>query len=1222
MDDMDMDDAPSNAYLDDQSVPPTATGSPIGLSGSDNDDVDEVSDADSDYLELQADIARLDASRNAFLSEHLGPDAVAPAATGASGTAVRRRRGPRKAAEPSAEVKFRLQQAHQLFMDNRYEDALEALHEIIRVNAETHAAWNLLASINEDLGRREESLMARVFAAHLEPKNVAGWLSTADFALAEAAAVDAEEPAEGDNDDDIDDDDGAREEERQNRRLQNLQIARLCYSGAIRADKDNIPARLGKANVCLEFGQATNAATEYVRVLKRRPLALQVIRNLAEASYDSVRGSETIQAAIKAYRKAVAYLRGKSSVATHGYFAPYLTLDDGEEFSWMDITIYVELYAAMEQYKEAIAVLKNLARWMLGRGGPDEAYWKDVDKDESTNCEDGEWDRHDEPRRRKVPGFQPGRYPLSAYGEGLPVDLRAKLAIYRLKLGHEEEAIEHLAWIDPQDANTTESMRLYPHLLKDVGAELFGAKRFELALQYLELYRELNRAAVAGGLSGGYEQMTDEIGEGGDANSSAAADDDADALVLQGKCNLELHDHAAAEECFLAAIEADDENIDARYELAKMYEKAQEKEQAYILVNEALSLEAAQQKRQQLQTRDEEGDEQEEGAVAERAVGDGATDGAAPGKRRGPMASLETAAYRVFLDSEGKVVRRHRKFRKGPDGQDILVSTERKRRTKTAQGQEGEEGDQEGGVVGPDGELRVRRRQPKTGTARVRGPQRRPQKSQQQQRRWRAVRGHARRFFASPAEQAEFEASTSARLRGRYQVCRALKERADAGDVDAAAEWMEAAKELIDDFRSFREFYTWDKYVQFLGVNNFLHDQTGTAAAAPATAAVEGAGTSTSTSTGPGTGQHSSHLTALAERLHQNLTPADAEAQVLANAMIDPALLGPATAAAPAPLASARRDYRGIPFDDWLALFLEYALGLAHAGRTTEAYAVCQSAHDSTVYRQEDSMFLIHLAWASCAVRAGDEQTCVAVARYFMREQPYTTDCYRLFTTMCRLCRSPSMWFSSSPAQKYILRQIRSRDEAIKQEARAAGKDETAVVDRLDTCLLVVYGHILFASMSYHFALNYYQRALAVDPGNPVISLCIGLSYVHWALKRQADNRQYLLTQGFHFLYRYAGGRLAAATKTDSSDDAHARREAYYNLGRAYHLLGLHALAAEFYGKVLRETDPNKEVEAANRQRGRHPDLRTEAAYNLRTYYLLAGNHEAAMQVARAYLVL
>lgn len=412
-------------------------------------------------------------------------------------------------------------------------------------------------------------------------------------------------------------------------------------------------------------------------------------------------------------------------------------------------------------------------------------------------------------------------------------------------------------------------MRLYPHLLKDVGAELFGSKRFELALQYLELYRDLNRAAAAE-LNGGYDQLTGEFGDGGDGNNGAgfsAADDDADALVLQGKCNLELHDHAAAEECFLAAIEADDENIDARYELAKMYETAQEKEQAYILVNEALSLEAAQQKRQQQQHQDDEAGGQGESTTAGPAD-DGTAGGTAAGKRRGPMASLETAAYRVFLDSEGKVVRRHRKFRKGPDGQEVLVSTERKRqRASKAAGQEGEEGDEEDDAAGPETKKAVPRRRPKSGTTRVRAPQRRPQKSQQQQKRWRAVRGHSRRFFASPAEQAEFEASTSARLRGRYQVCRELKGRADAGDEDAAAEWMEAVKELIDDFRSFREFYTWDKYVQFLGVNNFLHDQTG-GAAAPTTAAAEGA---SALQAKAATGQHSSHLAALAERLHHSM---------------------------------------------------------------------------------------------------------------------------------------------------------------------------------------------------------------------------------------------------------------------------------------------------------------------------------------------------------------
>ena len=275
-------------------------------------------------------------------------------------------------------------------------------------------------------------------------------------------------------------------------------------------------------------------------------------------------------------------------------------------------------------------------------------------------------------------------------------------------------------------------------------------------------------------------------------------------------------------------------------------------------------------------------------------------------------------------------------------------------------------------------------------------------------------------------------------------------------------------------------------------------------------------------------------------------------------------------------------------------------------------------------------MFLIHLAWASCAVRAGDEETCVAVGRYFMRDRPYTTDCYRLFTAMCRLCRAPlsgtgpGAWFSSSPAQKYILRQIRQKDDIIRQDNDGS---DGGLYAGLDTCLLVVYGHILFASTSYHFALNYYQRALAVDPGNPVISMCIGLSYVHWALKRQAENRQYLVTQGLNFLYQYAEGRVGGTAGGRAGRDPYARREAFYNLGRTYHLLGLHALAAEFYGKVLREDDTADSVADAGdgpaaERPAVHTDLRVEAAYNLRTYYILAGNNEAAMQITRAYLVM
>ena len=47
-----------------------------------------------------------------------------------------------------------------------------------------------------------------------------------------------------------------------------------------------------------------------------------------------------------------------------------------------------------------------------------------------------------------------------------------------------------------------------------------------------------------------------------------------------------------AEECFQTAIQLDEENVEARMELAKMYESLNEQEQAFIYVNEVMSIQS------------------------------------------------------------------------------------------------------------------------------------------------------------------------------------------------------------------------------------------------------------------------------------------------------------------------------------------------------------------------------------------------------------------------------------------------------------------------------------------------------------------------------------------------------------------------------------------------------------------------------------------------------
>ena len=79
-----------------------------------------------------------------------------------------------------------------------------------------------------------------------------------------------------------------------------------------------------------------------------------------------------------------------------------------------------------------------------------------------------------------------------------------------------------------------------------------------------------------------------------------------------------------------------------------------------------------------------------------------------------------------------------------------------------------------------------------------------------------------------------------------------------------------------------------------------------------------------------------------------------------------------------------------------------------------------------------------------------------------------------------------------------------------------------------------------------------------------MVNLSLGLAYVHYGLKRQSTNRQYLLLQGQSFLSHYA--ELSSDKPAEERDQSKA--EAYYNIGRLYQLLGVNYLALEYYKRA------------------------------------------------------
>jgi general transcription factor 3C polypeptide 3 (transcription factor C subunit 4) len=556
-------------------------------------------------------------------------------------------RGPRKAAEPTGDIKFRLSKASQAFIDENYDEAMEIVSDVIRINAETYEAWTLLASIFKELGDVEKTLTALMCAAHLRPKDVSGWLSCAQFALEETGEL----------------------------RKMFLTTAKLCYQSAIRADpKNDAEARCGKAAVLHELGNNSSAISEYKRVLSQNPHDPTILRLLAELYIDQ----DNVGAAKDLYDQAISFYKASTG-------AP------GQLFGWSDINIYVELYAYLGQYDAAIRELKSLSRWILGRH--EETWWDKVVDD------DREWDA-DDARRMHIEEYIATHFDSQLYGEGLPLELRVKLGLYRLRLGNFDEAMvwipricehmcvltplqAHFNWLEPENLSDKCQAIDYPDLFWATADCLQDSGFHQQALIFYQALHQTGKQT------------------------------DPSLHLRMGKCYLAQKLNTQAEEFFQLAIQLDECNIDARVQLAKMYEDLNEQEQAFIYVSEIMKI-------------------------------------------------------RRMRDSE--------KWRRvGAEGHsnndDFYMPTKLKRKTR-----------------------------------------------------------YTPRRLVDPSERQKQESLRAERLQEQFAVMRLEQNGMRAGQEGPTLAWMEAAQDLIEDFRGFKTFYPWDKYVHFLGYAGVAQAQAQTGA--------------------------------------------------------------------------------------------------------------------------------------------------------------------------------------------------------------------------------------------------------------------------------------------------------------------------------------------------------------------------------------------------------
>ena len=126
-----------------------------------------------------------------------------------------------------------------------------------------------------------------------------------------------------------------------------------------------------------------------------------------------------------------------------------------------------------------------------------------------------------------------------------------------------------------------------------------------------------------------------------------------------------------------------------------------------------------------------------------------------------------------------------------------------------------------------------------------------------------------------------------------------------------------------------------------------------------------------------------------------------------------------------------------------------------------------------------------------------------------------------------------------------------------------------------------------------------------------MINLSLALGYIHYAIKRQADNRHHFIMQGFAFLFTYYDIRQRSNTILE-------RQEAEYNVARAHHMLGLTHLAIPFY---LRCLGMDKDIEKINLG-GTAENFTREAAFALQGLWAASGDLDKAREVTEKWLVI
>ncbi|EIN05645.1 TPR-like protein [Punctularia strigosozonata HHB-11173 SS5] len=334
--------------------------------------------------------------------------------------------------------------------------------------------------------------------------------------------------------------------------------------------------------------------------------------------------------------------------------------------------------------------------------------------------------------------------------------------------------------------------------------------------------------------------------------------------------------------------------------------------------------------------------------------------------------------------------------------------------------------------------------------------------------------------------------------------------------------------------------------------------------------------------------------------------------------------------------------FRGLSFDDWLSVFMQYTFILAKRNQYALADEILNHISLSVAYQKQDEQDTIRLSLITIAVVARQFHAVVRHARKLIITHQFNNEPIRILMASLGSGIAATDAFIAQTFQKHLLRELKLHDTAVHKkeliqwhgrikrfvqvseklgDVDDEGGDEDPEIEDADDdggkatgdapplpskpnpMGVTVYGQICCAAKSYQSAIFYLLHAVDYSVDDPVICLSMVIASLGRAMQRQADNRNHLLAQAFAFLSKYR------QLRADEAED-----EVEYNFGRAFQQLGLHSLAVRHYERVLEIVDHRRQRD------DKDYGVAREAAYNLCMIYVTTGASPLAKGVMQKWL--